>query len=92
MKLGPTCPECQTRVPFLKTQFGYGRRFACAGCGETLVVPRSQAFALGLCMAAIFVLGRDHFPAEWGGQFGLLAVMAVIGLPVSWALAQVHRA
>lgn len=86
MILGPTCPRCHTRVPFLKTQLGLGEPFSCVGCGEDLVIPSSQAFLLGIGMAAIFLLARDRFPSEWGGGLGLLAIMVVVGLPITWAM------
>ncbi len=89
MAVGPTCPSCNTVVPFLKTQFGLGKPFSCAGCGKELVVPRSQAFSLGFGMVMIFLLTKDRFPPEWGGPIGLLAIMVIIGLPITWAMTRV---
>lgn len=89
MAFGPACPECGARVPFLKTQFGLGKPFSCAGCGKELVVPRSQAFSLGFGMVMIFLLTKDRFPPEWGGPIGLLAIMVIIGLPITWAMTRV---
>jgi len=89
MPLGPTCPHCNTRVPFVKTQLGLGRPFACVRCGKELVVPKAQAVVLGFGMIAIFLLAESRFPSEWGGMFGLLAILILVGLPLSWAVTQV---
>jgi hypothetical protein len=89
MPIGPTCPHCNTRVPFSKTQFGLGRPFACVRCGKELVVPKSQALFLGFGMIAIFLLAESRFPSEWGGMLGLLAIMILVGLPLTWAVTRV---
>ncbi|MDO9607990.1 MAG: hypothetical protein Q7J26_05665 [Brevundimonas sp.] len=89
MAFGPTCPECDTRVPFLKTQFRLGSAFACTNCGKELVVPKSQALFLGFGMIAIFLLAESRFPSQWGGMLGLLAIMILVGLPLSWAVTRV---
>lgn len=89
MTLGPTCPECDTRVPLLKTQFGLGKPFKCIGCSKELVVPRSQALFLGFGMITIFLVAESRFPSEWGGTLGLVAIMLLVGLPLTWAVTQV---
>ena len=89
MTLGPTCPECNMRVPFLKTQFGLGNSFKCSSCGKELVVPKSQALFLGFGMIIIFLFAESRFPSEWGGIIGLLAIMIVVGLPLTWAMTRV---
>ncbi|WP_354089765.1 hypothetical protein [Brevundimonas faecalis] len=40
-------------------------------------------------MIVTFWLFRDRFPPEWGGQFGLLGLMVVVGLPLTWATTKV---
>jgi hypothetical protein len=92
MVLGPTCPNCGKLVPFLKTQFSFGKPFACPRCEQTLVVPRPQAFLIGLGLTLIFLFSKDRFPPEWGGVFGLFILMVAASLPVSWALTWVKRA
>ena len=56
-----------------------------------LIVPKSNA-TMGLGLFVIFTLLRARFPPEWGGQFGLFALMAVIGLPLTWAATKVRLA
>ena len=56
-----------------------------------LVVPKSNA-AMGIGLFVIFVLLRARFPPEWGGQFGLFALVVLIGLPLSWAVTKVRFA
>ena len=92
MPLGPACPNCARRVPFGRTQWNLGKPFACPGCETSLVIPKSNALTLGLGLLAIFWLYRDRFPPEWGGQFGLFALMMIVGLPVTWALTRVRVA
>ncbi|MFA4938521.1 hypothetical protein [Brevundimonas sp.] len=91
MALGPTCPNCAARVPFLRTQFNFGRTFACRRCDQALVVPRFQAFVIGMGLTLIFLFGRHDFPPEWGGGLGLLVLIVAVSLPVSWALTAVKR-
>nr|WP_316628952.1 hypothetical protein [uncultured Brevundimonas sp.] len=76
----------------MKTQFGLGAPFACSGCETKLVVPKAQSFWLFLAMLAIFWVARYRFPAEWGGAFGLLAIMICVGWPATWAVTRVERA
>lgn len=92
MAVGPTCPNCGARVPFLKTQFGFGKAFACSGCDQALVVPRGQAFVMGMGLTLIFLFGRDDFPARWGGAVGLFVLMVAAALPLSWGLTKIKRA
>ena len=42
--------------------------------------------------ATTFGLFRNSFPPEWGGQVGLLALIVVVILPLSWALRKVRLA
>lgn len=57
-----------------------------------LVAPKSDAAALGIGLFVSFWLFRDRFPLEWGGQFGLFALMVVVGLPLTWAATKVRPA
>lgn len=90
--MGPRCPYCQTRIPFMKTQWALGSSFACRGCASALVVPRSQSAALGLLLLTAFWIFRHQFPPQWGGQLGLLVAFCVIGLPSTWALTKAKSA
>lgn len=92
MTLGPKCPNCAKRVPFGRTQWNLGKRFLCSRCETPLVIPKSNAATLGIGLFVSFWLFRDRFPPEWGGQFGLLALMVVVGLPLTWAATKVHLA
>ena len=92
MRLGPTCPNCATRVPLGRTQWNLGKSFQCVGCETPLVVPKSNAAMLGLGLFVSFWLLRDRFPPEWGGQFGLFALMVVVGLPLTWAATKARLA
>ena len=90
--MGPRCPSCQTRIPFLKTQWGLGSSFACKACAAQLTVPRSQSAAIGLLLVTAFWILRYHFPAEWGGQIGMFFAFCAIGRPATWALTTVKPA
>ena len=92
MPLGPKCPECEKHVPFGRTQWNLGKPFPCSRCAASLVIPKSNAVVLGFGLLAVFFLFKSRFPQEWGGQFGLLALMIIMGLPVTWAATRVQRA
>jgi hypothetical protein len=92
MPLGPRCPNCAKRVPFGRTQWNLGKPFQCLRCEARLVVSSSNAAALGIGMLVTFWLFRDRFPPEWGGQFGLFALMVMVGLPITWAATRVRLA
>lgn len=92
MPLGPTCPACARLVPLGRTQWDLGKPFQCSQCEKTLVVSKSGSAALGLGLFVAFWLFRDRFPPEWGGQFGLFALMVVVGLPLTWAATKVSLA
>ena len=89
---GPACPRCRRLVPLSRTQWRLGTPFACKGCGERLVVPRSNAFLLGFGLLALFWLFRRRFPDAWGGEIGLFALMLGVGLPVTWWMTRVETA
>lgn len=42
--------------------------------------------------ATTFGLFSNSFPPEWGGQVGLLALIAAVILPLSWALRKIRLA
>ena len=92
MSLGPACPDCAKHIPLMRTQWNLGKPFPCSRCEASLVVPRSNAVALGLGLLVAFYLFRSRFPEAWGGQAGLLALVVVAGLPVTWAATKVRRA
>ena len=91
MPFGPACPNCAKHVPLIRTQWNLGTPFPCARCSTSLLVPKSNAFVLGFGLLAAFFLFRSHFPEEWGGPFGLFALMIVLGLPLTWAATRVKR-
>lgn len=92
MLRAPACPRCRRLVPVVRTQWRLGSPFACKGCGERLVVPKSNAFGLGLGLVAIFWLLRHRFPDAWGGQVGLFVLMLTLGLPLTWWVSRVELA
>lgn len=91
MPLGPRCPHCNRLVPVVRTQWHLGKTFRCGRCDTPLVVPRSNATTLGLGLFILFWLLRSRFPAELGGQFGLAALLLLVGLPVTYLLTRVER-
>lgn len=91
MPLGPTCPACATRVPFLKTQWGLGTPFCCRGCEALLVVPRTN-IVVHLALFAGIWLARDYIPSEWYRALGLFIVLAAIVLPLTWVGTRVRLA
>lgn len=92
MQFGPACPNCQKHVSLGRTQWHLGKAFRCVRCDTSLVVPKSNAAILGLALFAAFWLFKNHFPAEWGGQFGLFALIIGVGLPLTWAVTKVRLA
>lgn len=82
MSFGPPCPNCGTRVPFLRTQWGLGKPFACAGCAVSLVFSRTY---LGLAPVIGYWLGRDYVHG-WAEKAGLLAALLVATLLAERAL------
>lgn len=92
MPLGPACPDCGKLVPFVRTQWNIGRVFACARCETPLIIRKSTSAFLGLGLFTVFWLSRPHFPAEWGGQFGLFGLILLIGAPLTWFLTRIRRA
>ncbi len=92
MASGPACPRCGRLVPVSRTQWRLGTPFACKGCGERIVVPRSNAFLLGFGLLALFWLLRDRFPDAWGGPVGLFVALLAVGLPVTWWMSRVETA
>lgn len=91
MPLGPTCPACARRVPFLKTQWSLGTPFRCAGCAAALVVPRTH-IVVHLALFTGIWLARDHIPSEWYKALGLLLVLLAIVLPLTWLGTRVRLA
>ena len=89
---GPACPGCRRLVPLTRTQWRLGTPFACKGCGERLVVPRSNALLPGFGLLAVFWLSRRDFPDAWGGEIGLFVVMLAVGLPITWWMTRVETA
>ena len=85
MAFGPTCPDCGKRVPLMRTQWNLGKAFRCGLCDASIVVPRANAATMALGLFVAFWLLRSHFPAEWGGQIGLVVLLLAIGLPLTWA-------
>lgn len=90
--MGPRCPRCRERIPFLKTQWGLGTSFPCKTCGARLIVPRGQNAGIALSMIAVFWILKDRFPDEWGGSLGLFLVICMIALPTTWVLASAKTA
>jgi DNA-directed RNA polymerase subunit RPC12/RpoP len=82
MKLRTTCPRCSRDVPFLKTQWGLGKPFACTGCGTKLVIERNYWLPFAALCAFWFGRVRMESPAE---QIGLFAGL-LVGLAVTQAL------
>ena len=58
MALGPTCPHCDTHVPFRRTQFGIGKAFACSDCGTRLAMSRWRGFLVTFPILTIYMLVR----------------------------------
>ncbi len=83
MKLKTTCPRCDRAVPFLKTQWGLGKPFGCAGCGAKLVIERNYWLPLAAIIA--FWFGRirlDSLTEQVWLLLGLLAALAVAQVQV----------
>ncbi len=87
-RFGPACPECGRPVPFVRTQWGLGKPFACKKCGAELVMPKSLAW-LGLAAFVIFWSVRKS-PLEQLMLYVALLLMALAGL--SWLLSSPVRA
>lgn len=83
-KTGPACPECGRWVPFVRTQWGLGKSFACKGCAAELVMPKSLAW-LGLLAFLIFWSVRES-PLEQLLLYVALLIGALAGL--SWLLSR----
>lgn len=75
----------------MRTQWNLGTSFPCSRCSTLLLVPKSNAAVLGFGLLAVFFLFRSRFPEDWGGPFGLFALMIIVGLPLTWAATRVER-
>ncbi len=61
----PSCPQCGEPIPFSRSLFGRGRRFACRNCQTELVTPKAGALAaIGVFLMLTFfgkrILALDH--------------------------------
>ncbi|VXC43007.1 conserved hypothetical protein [Sphingomonas sp. AX6] len=63
VSLSPLCPACGEPVPFLKTQWGLGKPFACNGCKTPLVIPKNVWIGFGAFV--IFWLLKDRMSSSF---------------------------
>lgn len=78
MNLLTTCPCCDRAVPFLKTQWGLGKAFACQGCGAKLMIERNYWLGLSAVITFLFARTRLADPVDQLWLFlGLLAMVAL---------------
>lgn len=89
--LGPGCPQCGLKVPFIRTQWGLGKVFVCRRCGALLTVSRFRSTMMAAVMLSLFFLLRPGVP-EGGARLGLFLLFLAIGAPLTYFLSNVECA
>ena len=80
VSLSPRCPACGKTVPFLKTQWGLGKPFACNGCDTRLVIPKNLWIGSGALVVFWLFKGRA---ASWLETVLLIAGLVAVVLIMS---------
>lgn len=87
---GPACPECGRRMPFWRTQWGFGN-FTCKGCGIELTLSRVGSGIMAMTMFITWSLCR-RFVDGTGETIGLIAAIVMVSMPFTYWLAKPERA
>lgn len=84
MSIVPACPNCGTRVPFVRTQWGRGTPFACKG---RRCAARSSRTLVALVVVVALSFGVDY-TAGWAQKVLLSAGFLLIALLLENAVAK----